>query len=277
MSKVPKRKRKPVAGKIPKLRGIAKSASKRAEGMKPPIAGAGRAEAISDDEAKLWSHVVRDTSALSAKAAGRVAFGRFGQRSGGPDSGEADGEFFADMDMMIVPQRRIGSTIASQSGNAAASNAAAGGAGNAARQSPGTKAAIDQSPGATDFNKRKMRKLAKGRIAIDARIDLHGMRQREAHSALRSFLINAQAKGHRLVLVITGKGQSRRRDGENGGCGAAAASDEPGVLRRSVPIWMAGADLAAIVVSYTSAHQRHGGGGAIYVHLRKRQTRKPRL
>jgi DNA-nicking Smr family endonuclease len=114
------------------------------------------------------------------------------------------------------------------------------------------------------YDRREAKRLATGRAEIDARIDLHGMRQREAHRALNAFLASAQARGHRHVLVITGKGRSRKT-------GAPASfideTVEPGVLRRVLPQWLD--SLSGIVVGYTQAGPRHGGEGAFYVRLRK--------
>jgi DNA-nicking Smr family endonuclease len=107
------------------------------------------------------------------------------------------------------------------------------------------------------------RKLERGRLAVEARLDLHGMRQRDAHAALRRFLKSAQHKGYRHVLVITGKGAEpdpRRSFYEE---------DERGVLRQAVPHWLAAPDLAAVVVSYSEAPRRLGGEGALYVRLRR--------
>ena len=114
------------------------------------------------------------------------------------------------------------------------------------------------------LDRETARKLERGRLAIDARVDLHGMRQRDAHAALRRFLKSAQHKGNRHVLVITGKGadpDSRRSFYED---------DERGVLRQAVPHWLAAPDLAAVVVSYSEAPRRLGGEGALYVRLRRK-------
>ena len=107
------------------------------------------------------------------------------------------------------------------------------------------------------------RKLERGHLAVEARLDLHGMKQREAHAALRRFLKSAQGKGYRHVLVITGKGavtDTRRSFYEE---------DERGVLRQAVPHWLA--DLAHVVVSFSPAPRRLGGEGALYVRLRRTQ------
>jgi DNA-nicking Smr family endonuclease len=119
-------------------------------------------------------------------------------------------------------------------------------------------------PPLADFDAKKARRIASGRIDIDARIDLHGMRQDEAHAALVAFLLTAQARGHRIVLVITGKGGPPVRDETHGD----PWGRERGVLKRNVPRWLEEQELRRIVVSHTAASQRHGGEGALYLHLR---------
>ena len=112
-----------------------------------------------------------------------------------------------------------------------------------------------QSPSAAiDLPTRK--KLAKGRVAIDGTIDLHDLDQAEAHGRLLAFLYQAHASRSRHVLVITGKGTS---------LGSA------GILRRAVPQWLATAPFAGIVSGFDSAARHHGGDGAIYVRLRRKE------
>ncbi|SRR5581483_6301833 len=111
------------------------------------------------------------------------------------------------------------------------------------------------------------RKLERGALAVEARLDLHGMRQKEAHSALRRFLKSAQGKGYRHVLVITGKGT------EPDAGRSFFAGEERGVLRQAVPHWLAAPELAHIVVSFSPAPRRLGGEGALYVRLRKAVNR----
>jgi DNA-nicking Smr family endonuclease len=119
-----------------------------------------------------------------------------------------------------------------------------------------------KSPPLAPLDKRLMRRLARGRSAIDRSIDLHGMTQAEAHDALRGFLAGAQARGDRLVVVVTGKGAVRSN-------GAGSWGEAPGVLRRSVPHWLHAPDLRAIVLGFEEAGRAHGGAGALYVRLRR--------
>jgi DNA-nicking Smr family endonuclease len=115
----------------------------------------------------------------------------------------------------------------------------------------------------TGLDRQTARKLDKGHLAVEARLDLHGMRQRDAHVALRRFLKWAQTKDYRHVLVITGKGSPRAVPSN-------FYEDEPhGVLRQAVPHWLAQGDLAPLIVSFSEAPRRLGGEGALYVRLRK--------
>lgn len=122
-------------------------------------------------------------------------------------------------------------------------------------------------PPIATFDRKKVRKIRSGQVDIEARIDLHGMRQDEAHIALVRFLHRCQAKEQRWVLVITGKGKISDRDDD-------APFDmtrqrERGILKRNVPRWLDEPELRHLVVSYTLAAPHHGGEGALYVHLRK--------
>ena len=147
----------------------------------------------------------------------------------------------------------------------------------AAPRSRGVKptTTVPSAPLPGKIDAKEVRRIAKGQSDIDARIDLHGMRQQEAHSALRVFLFRSVAKGHRMVLVITGKGTAvgggRSDPDERFGAFVNEGGLGRGVLRRNVPLWLAEPDMRAIVVGYTSAHIRHGGDGALYVRLRRQR------
>ena len=119
------------------------------------------------------------------------------------------------------------------------------------------------------FTRKSARKLRSGQVEIEARIDLHGMRQNEAHAALRRFVLHCHNQDRRWVLVITGKGGPADAR-QNRDYGHSWSEPERGVLRRNVPRWLAEPDLRAIVVSYTTAAIHHGGEGALYLQLRSR-------
>ena len=123
------------------------------------------------------------------------------------------------------------------------------------------KPSVPALPPIAPIDKHERRQVVRGTRAIEARIDLHGMRQAEAHGALRGFLAIAQMRGYSMVLVITGKGAP--------GGESLFSADERGVLRRVVPQWLRMPDLRPLVVGFEEAHQGHGGTGALYVRIRR--------
>ena len=119
---------------------------------------------------------------------------------------------------------------------------------------------VRSMPPLAGVEKRMVREVSRGHRAIDARIDLHGMRQAEAHAALNGFIHRAHTSGAKLVLVITGKGGGFDSQGE-----------ERGVLRRMVPHWLADPVLRRLVIGFDNAARGHGGEGALYVRIRRRR------
>ncbi len=117
-------------------------------------------------------------------------------------------------------------------------------------------------PPLAPVERRTLTALRRGRKDVDSVIDLHGMRQEEAHFALLRFLHHAQATGYGLVLVITGKG---------GAAVSRSLFEERGVLRRMVPHWLRLPDLRSLVIGFEEASPQHGGSGALYVRLRRRR------
>jgi DNA-nicking Smr family endonuclease len=97
-------------------------------------------------------------------------------------------------------------------------------------------------------------RLKRGLHKIEARLDLHGMTQSEAHRALAAFVRSSRDAGLRCVLVITGRGF-----GPNG----------PGILRVSVPRWLEEPELKRQVLAIAPAKPQHGGSGASYLLLRR--------
>lgn len=98
---------------------------------------------------------------------------------------------------------------------------------------------------------RQDKKTRRGKVEIDAKIDLHDMTQTEAFSALRRAVIRGYNHNKKCLLVVTGKGIKGQ-----------------GVLRRSLPQWLDHPDLRHTISEFAPAHQRHGGTGAWYVFLK---------
>ncbi|HTT84460.1 MAG TPA: Smr/MutS family protein [Rhizomicrobium sp.] len=137
---------------------------------------------------------------------------------------------------------------------------------------PGTKnRSVPPAPNRTPgIDGNTADRLRRGLVAPQARLDLHGLTERDAHRALVTFLRGAWSRKLRLVLVVTGKG---------GQDGSSAAADIPfdlglemrmrGVLRQMTPRWLQEPGLAELIADVREAHGRHGGAGALYVYLRK--------
>jgi DNA-nicking Smr family endonuclease len=118
---------------------------------------------------------------------------------------------------------------------------------------PGKKA-----PALAPLGRRLKQRVARGRESIDARLDLHGFTQAEAHAELLRFLRRAQVDGAKIALVVTGKGT-----------GQGPQQRERGVLKRQVPLWLSLPEFRSLVVGFEDAHVGHGGQGALYVRLRR--------
>lgn len=109
------------------------------------------------------------------------------------------------------------------------------------------------------FERPVKRKLARGRLSLEARIDLHGLIQSQAHGLLLDFLVRAHERGLRHVLVITGKGSSMGSEG---------------ALRRAVPLWFSKPEFRYLISSHETAAPHHGGEGALYVRLSRHNGEK---
>jgi DNA-nicking Smr family endonuclease len=100
-----------------------------------------------------------------------------------------------------------------------------------------------------------MRRLRRGQIPVDARLDLHGMSSQEARTALEAFLRSMRERNERMVLVIHGKG-------------AHSPLGLP-VLRGEVSAWLSQSTASEHVAAFATASQNDGGTGAVYVLLRR--------
>jgi len=110
--------------------------------------------------------------------------------------------------------------------------------------------------GTAGIDRRTAERLRRGQLPIDARLDLHGMRQDAAYAALSRFLDRAVAAGSRVLLVVTGKGEGK---------------EEGGVLRRMLPLWLDEGRHRDAILTLRAAHRQHGGEGAFYLMLRRRR------
>jgi len=129
-------------------------------------------------------------------------------------------------------------------------------------QKPSSSPGRPGAPTLNPLDRRTVQRIARGATDIDGRIDLHGMTQRNAHAQLWRFLSASQARGHKVVLVITGKGSAKTSE--------FGDFREVGILRRAVPMWLQEPGFRTLVVGYQQARRHHGGDGALYIRLRRR-------
>lgn len=132
---------------------------------------------------------------------------------------------------------------------------------NPVNHSPTLSARLASAPVRMDHGTHK--RMVRGKLKPEDRIDLHGMVLAEAHPALISFISSAYERDLRLVLVITGKGKDRDTGGP--------IPIRRGVLKHQVPSWLQAPPLGLMILDVRESHQRHGGGGAYYVYLRRRR------
>ena len=102
------------------------------------------------------------------------------------------------------------------------------------------------------IDRRSAKKLQQGKMALDARIDLHGLSQLQARQRLQQFIYRSVEMGLRTVLVITGKGKAGR-----------------GVLRENVPQWLSEPPLSEVIIAFGPSQPQDGGAGALYVRLKR--------
>jgi DNA-nicking Smr family endonuclease len=190
---------------------------------------------LTDDEAALWADVMRDAQAHDPAARRRSA------------------------DAPVLP------AVTPPPDDAVPRETTEPNAPEAIAPAPRRSTAAPPTPG-SGTDRRTQVRLRRGQLEIDARIDLHGRTQQQARAALETFLATSAARGHRCVLVITGKGSPRAAE-EAG----FMPDRERGVLREQVPRWLALAPLAQHVVTWQPAARQHGGGGALYILVRRKK------
>lgn len=223
-----------------------------AMGRKPkdPNAPPPKKGALTLEDRQLWSHVTRQAEPLAGRDRLRSLAGELGENAGRASA-----------------STRAGARRGTEAAGEAKGKAGGEPTGPRARPSQRTAPPAPAGPkrptapplvhGARDgLDRRKAERLRRGKLPIEATLDLHGLRQAEAHRRLEHFLADCQTAGKRCVLVVTGKGATRA---------------EPGVLRSALPLWLNQSPNRERVLSFDYAQQKHGGTGAVYILLRRRR------
>jgi len=236
-------------------------------GRKPRPSGAGRLEGLSERE--LWRLVTREAKPLKQRAL--ASFPELTPEPAPSESGTPAGG--APGDGAAAGSQSAARKAAGSKENSPRAPLPRGGPPTPPPAAVRPPAPVELDHGAViGLDRRKAERLRRGRLPIDATLDLHGMNRTAAHQALGGFLAISQARGHRCVLVITGKGLGKGASKDpwsDARWGGDFGETSGGVLRRQVPLWLNQPPNRARVLAFDFAQPRHGGLGALYVLLRR--------
>jgi DNA-nicking Smr family endonuclease len=108
-------------------------------------------------------------------------------------------------------------------------------------------------------------------MPVEAKLDLHGLTQDEAHGAVVRFIGAQHAAGRRCVLVVTGKGKTADPFAPKAIPGRFSMGEGRGVLKAALPRWLNEPALRAQIIAVAPASRAHGGEGAVYVLLKRKR------
>ena len=115
--------------------------------------------------------------------------------------------------------------------------------------------------GNKSVDKNLVKKIKKGQIEINAKLDLHGLKISEAKNEVFQFVNNCYDTNKRLLLIITGKGKR---------LGVEAGWKGKGVLKDALPKWLRSHALSKYIIWYGAAQANRGGEGALNIYLKKK-------
>ena len=103
------------------------------------------------------------------------------------------------------------------------------------------------------------KKLKKGLVPVERKLDLHGFKEEEAWQGLNDFLLEVYSQGLRCVLIVHGKGKGY---GDKG---------DMGIIKANICAWL---ENSGLVLAYHTAQGKHGGSGAVYVLIRRNKNER---
>lgn len=115
------------------------------------------------------------------------------------------------------------------------------------------------------------RRLGSGRVEPDITIDLHGLNREAARHLLYRRVAEAEARGQRIILVITGKGHMPGPAPADMVPGLRIGPTPRGSIKADLPRWLGEEGLTSRIAAVRGAHPRHGGAGAAYLILKRRR------
>ncbi|MEM1372627.1 MAG: Smr/MutS family protein [Pseudomonadota bacterium] len=233
-----------------------------------------RRRGLSKDDLAVWEHVAKGVTPITGRASEAAPRPLSGDR---PEIDDLERAFRARLAKTqgTSEDRAVGRVAIATKQRGQATTEAMRPSQGALAENLGSRRQVrrsrdrsDADPGGLD--QKLTRKIRRGQVDIDDTIDLHGMTQATAHAALRRFIVRCAAQNRRTVLVITGKGEAARGDGEDAWW-AERSRNAGGILKRSLPDWLSDPGLRPLVLGYETAAPHHGGQGAFYIRLKRRR------
>lgn len=114
------------------------------------------------------------------------------------------------------------------------------------------------------IDKSTLRKFKREEFNIDATLDLHGLTEDKAFTEVNNFIVQNYNNGKRCVIIITGKGLTVREDDD--------IFTPRGILKKQVPQWLDIPQIRAMILTYKHPSEKLGGGGALYILLRRNKN-----
>ncbi|MBI4508559.1 MAG: Smr/MutS family protein [Deltaproteobacteria bacterium] len=108
---------------------------------------------------------------------------------------------------------------------------------------------------AEGIDRRLLRRLRAGDFAVQAHLDLHGLKRDEAKERVERFIAESRRTSRRCVLIIHGRGFHSK--------------DQIPVLKQALRNWLGRGRIARSVLAFATARTCDGGAGAVYVLLRR--------
>lgn len=184
---------------------------------------------LGDDEAALWRAFVHDVAPLRTGRRSALAPAKPACKAetSAPVSRPAGGKASAMMTVRLVEMPTV--------------------------QRPCVRPAPHVGVRAPGLDDTQWRRLSRGQMRVDARLDLHGYIVQEAFEEFHRFMQRSRVMGWRCVEIVTGLGSGVRG----------------GSIRRELPQWLHRADIAPMVLGVVHSHQ--GNQGALRLLLRKKR------
>ena len=95
----------------------------------------------------------------------------------------------------------------------------------------------------SEIDRKTQRKIDKGAMPVDGKLDLHGLTVAQAHQQFNRYIRTSAAQGRRCIVVVTGKGDPTKGSG---------------TIRRELPHWAQGSEVSHYIHSLSEPIKNKG-------------------